>query len=327
MLFRSVVIESRLDKGRGPVVSLLVQQGSLRAGDMVLAGQFYGRVRAMNDEHGKPLKDAGPSIPVEIIGLAGVPDAGDKFMVVPDERRAREVAQHRIEKDRQARMARQQSSKLENIFANLAASEKPGVNIVLKTDVRGSLEALMGALSDLDTDEVKVNIVSSGVGPITESDVNLAMTSKAVVLAFNVRADSTAKKLCEREGIDLRYYSVIYEMIDDVKAAMSGLLAPEKRETILGVAEVREVFRSSKFGDVAGCMVVEGVVYRNRPIRVLRQDVVVFQGALESLRRFKDDVAEVRAGMDCGIAVRGYNDVRAGDKIEVYEVKEIARTL
>jgi translation initiation factor IF-2 len=322
-----VVIESRLDKGRGPVASLLVQQGELRPGDMVLAGQFYGRVRAMNDEHGKPLKVAGPSIPVEILGLAGVPEAGDKVMVVPDERRAREVAQHRIEKDRQARMARQQSSKLENIFANLAASEKPSVNIVLKTDVRGSLEALMGALSDLDTEEVKVNIVSSGVGPITESDVNLAMTSRAVVLAFNVRADSTAKKLCEREGIDLRYYSVIYEMIDDVKAAMSGLLAPERRETILGIADVREVFRSSKFGDVAGCMVVEGVVYRNRPIRVLRQEVVVFQGALESLRRFKDDVAEVRAGMDCGIAVRGYNDVRAGDKIEVYEVKEIARTL
>jgi len=322
-----VVIESRLDKGRGPVASILVQQGELHPGDMVLAGQFYGRVRAMNDEHGRALKVAGPSIPVEVLGLAGVPDAGDKVMVVPDERRAREVAQHRIEKDRQARMARQQSSKLENIFANMGAAEKPTVNIVLKTDVRGSLEALIGALGDLSTDEVKVNIVSSGVGAITESDVNLAMTSRAVMLAFNVRADSAAKKLCEREGIDLRYYSVIYDMIDDVKAAMGGLLAPEKRETILGVAEVREVFRSSKFGDVAGCMVVEGTMYRNRPIRVLRQDVVVFQGALESLRRFKDDVAEVRAGMDCGIAVRGYNDVRAGDKIEVYEVKEVARTL
>lgn len=322
-----VVVESRLDKGRGPVASLLIQQGELHPGDMVLAGQYYGRVRAMNDEHGRPLQVAGPSIPVEILGLAGVPEAGDKMMVVPDERRAREVAQHRIEKDRTSRMARQQSSKLENIFANMGVAEKPTVNIVLKTDVRGSLEALMGAMHDLGTDEVKVNIVSSGVGPITESDVNLAITSRAVVLAFNVRADSTAKKLCEREGIDLRYYSVIYEMIDDVKAAMSGLLAPERRETILGIAEVREVFRSSKFGDVAGCMVVEGMVYRNRPIRVLRQDVVVFQGALESLRRFKDDVAEVRAGMDCGIAVRGYNDVRAGDKIEVYEVKEIARTL
>ncbi|MFZ5723837.1 MAG: translation initiation factor IF-2 [Pseudomonadota bacterium] len=322
-----VVIESRLDKGRGPVASLLVQHGELRAGDLVLAGQHYGRVRAMSDENGQALKAAGPSIPVEILGLAGVPDAGDKFMVVADERKAREVAQHRIEKDRQSRMARQQASKLENVFANMGAAEKPTVNIVLKTDVRGSLEALTGALNDLSTEEVKVTIVSSGVGAITESDVNLAITSRAVILAFNVRADSTAKKLCEREGIDLRYYSVIYEMIDDVKAAMGGLLAPEKRETILGIAEVREVFRSSKFGDVAGCMVVEGSVYRNRPIRVLRQEVVVFQGELESLRRFKDDVGEVRAGMECGIAVRGYNDVKAGDKIEVYEVKEVARSL
>lgn len=322
-----VVIESRLDKGRGPIASILVQQGELHNGDMVLAGQHYGRVRAMTDEHGRSLKAAGPSIPVEILGLAGVPDAGDKVMVVPDERRAREVAQHRIEKDRQSRLARQQSSKLENVFAQLGEAGKPTVNIVLKTDVRGSLEALLGALRDLSTDEVKVNVVSSGVGAITESDVNLAMTSKAVMLGFNVRADSTAKRLCEREGIDLRYYSVIYELIDDVKAAMGGLLAPEKRETILGIAEVREVFRSSKFGDVAGCMVVEGSVFRNRPIRVLRQEVVVFQGELESLRRFKDDVSEVRSGMECGIAVRGYNDVRAGDKIEVFEVKEVARTL
>ncbi|MFP5440271.1 MAG: translation initiation factor IF-2 [Gammaproteobacteria bacterium] len=322
-----VVIESRLDKGRGPIASLLVQQGELHPGDMVLAGQFYGRVRAMSDENGKALKVAGPSIPLEILGLAGVPDAGDKFMVVADERKAREVAQHRIEKDRQARLARQQSSKLENVFANLAANEKPSVNIVLKTDVRGSLEALTGALNELSTDEVKVTIVSSGVGAINESDVNLAMTSGGVILGFNVRADSTAKKVCEREGIDLRYYSVIYQLIDDVKAAMGGLLAPEKRETILGVAEVREVFRSSKFGDVAGCMVVEGTLYRNRPIRVLRNEVVVFQGELESLRRFKDDVSEVRNGMECGIAVRGYNDVRAGDKIEVYEVKEVARSL
>ncbi len=322
-----VVIESRLDKGRGPIASLLIQQGELHPGDMVLAGQHYGRVRAMSDENGRILKLAGPSIPVEILGLAGVPDAGDKFMVVADERKAREVAQHRIEKDRQSRMARQQASKLENVFANMGAAEKPTVNIVLKTDVRGSLEALMGALNDLSTEEVKVTIVSGGVGAINESDVNLAMTSRAVMLGFNVRADSTAKKLCEREGIDLRYYSVIYEMIDDVKSAMGGLLAPEKRETILGIAEVREVFRSSKFGDVAGCMVVEGTLYRNRPIRVLRNEVVVFQGELESLRRFKDDVGEVRNGMECGIAVRGYNDVKAGDKIEVYEVKEVARSL
>jgi translation initiation factor IF-2 len=322
-----VVIESRLDKGRGPVASVLVQQGELRPGDMVLAGVHYGRVRAMIDEQGRTVKSAGPSIPVEILGLAGVPDAGDGFMVVADERRAREVAQFRHERERQSRLARQQSSKLENIFANMGAAEKPTVNIVLKTDVRGSLEALMGALGDLGTEEVRVNVVSGGVGAITESDVNLAMTSRAVMLGFNVRADSTAKKICEREGIDLRYYSVIYELIDDVKAAMSGLLAPEKRETILGIADVREVFHSSKFGYVAGCMVTEGTVYRNRPIRVLRSDVVVFQGELESLRRFKDDVGEVRSGMECGIAVRGYNDVKAGDKIEVYEVKEIARSL
>ncbi len=322
-----VVIESRLDKGRGPIASLLVQQGELRMGDMILAGQHFGRIRAMTDANGQPLKSTGPSIPVEVLGLAGVPDAGDRFMIVSDERRAREVAQQRIEKDRQSRMTRQQASKLENVFANLGSAEQQIINIVLKTDVRGSLEALMGALRDLGNDEVKVHIVSSGVGAINESDVNLAITSKAVVLAFNVRPDGTAKKLCEREGIDLRYYSIIYEMIDDVKAALSGLLAPERRETILGVADVRDVFHSSKFGSVAGCMVVEGGVFRNRPIRVLRQEVVVFQGELESLRRFKDDVAEVRAGTECGIAVRGYNDVRPGDKIEVYEVKEIARTL
>ena len=281
----------------------------------------------MNDENGKPIKAAGPSIPVEVLGLDGAADAGEQFLVVPDERKAREVAESRQDRERDTKLKRQQTSKLENVFATMDTAEQKNVNIVLKADVRGSLEAIMGALNDLSTDEVKVNIVSGGVGAINESDVNLAMTSSGVLLGFNVRADSAAKKLCEREGIDLRYYSIIYEMIDDVKKAMSGLLAPERREEILGVAQVRDVFRSSKFGAVAGCMVIEGTLYRNRPIRVLRDDVVVFEGSLESLRRFKDDVAEVRNGMECGLAVKSYNDVREGDKIEVFEVREIARTL
>ena len=324
---RGVVIESRIEKGRGAVSSVLVQEGELKIGDILLAGGNFGRVRAMNDENGKPIKAAGPSIPVEVLGLDGAADAGEQFLVVPDERKAREVAESRQDRERDTKLKRKQTSKLENVFATMDTAEQKNVNIVLKADVRGSLEAIMGALNDLSTDEVKVNIVSGGVGAINESDVNLAMTSSGVLLGFNVRADSAAKKLCEREGIDLRYYSIIYEMIDDVKKAMSGLLAPERREEILGVAQVRDVFRSSKFGAVAGCMVIEGTLYRNRPIRVLRDDVVVFEGSLESLRRFKDDVAEVRNGMECGLAVKSYNDVREGDKIEVFEVREIARTL
>jgi len=322
-----VVIESRIEKGRGTVASILVQAGQLNIGDMLLAGAHFGRVRAMADENGKPITSAGPSIPVEVLGLDGAPEAGEQVQVVPDEKKAREVAEFRQERDRDLKLKRQQASKLENLFANMGSEETKTVNIVLKTDVRGSLEALTGALHDLGTDEVKVNLVSAGVGAINESDVNLAMTSEGVLLGFNVRADSKAKKLCEQEGLDLRYYSVIYELIDDVKSAMSGLLAPEKREEILGTAQVRDVFRSSKFGAVAGCMVIEGTLYRNRPIRVLRDDVVVFEGELESLRRFKDDVQEVRNGMECGIAVKSYNDVKAGDKIEVFEVKEVARFL
>ncbi len=294
---------------------------------MLLAGAHFGRERAMIDEKGQPIKKAGPSIPLEVLGLNGAPEAGEQIQVVTDERKAREVAEFRQERDRELKLKRQQASKLENLFENMGSAETKTVNIVLKTDVRGSLEALTSALNDLGTDEVKVNLVSSGVGAINESDVNLAMTSEGVLLGFNVRADSKAKKTCEQEGIDLRYYSVIYELIDDVKQAMSGLLAPEKREEILGVAQVRDVFRSSKFGAVAGCMVVEGTLYRNRPIRVLRDDVVVFEGELESLRRFKDDVPEVRNGMECGIAVKSYNDVKEGDKIEVFEVKEVARFL
>lgn len=324
---KGIVIESRVDKGRGVVASLLVQNGVLNQGDMVLAGEHYGRVRAMLDENGKPVKEAGPSIPVEILGLAGAPDAGEEFQVVPDERKAREVAEFRQKKLRHNRLARQQAAKLENIFENMGSGEAASVNIVLKTDVRGSLEALQSALVDLSTNEVKVNIVSSGVGGINESDVNLALTSNAVVIGFNVRADGSARKLCQEEGIELRYYSVIYDIIEDVKNAMSGLLEPELREEIVGVAEVRDVFRSSKFGAVAGCKVVEGTIYRNKPIRVLRDDVVVFQGELESLRRFKDDVNEVNAGIECGIAVKSYNDVKEGDKIEVFNVKKVARTI
>ena len=324
---QGVVIEARIEKGRGAVATVLVQRGTLRTGDLVLAGQHYGRVRAMIDEVGKQTKEAGPSIPVEILGLPEAPNAGDEFMVVDDERKAREVAEFRANKERQVRMERHQGMKLENLFATMGKQEVPSVNIVLKTDVRGSLEALTQALNDLSVADVTVRIVGSGVGAITESDVNLAESTGAVILGFNVRADNAAKLKCQQEEIDLRYYSIIYELIDDVKAAMSGLLAPEHRETILGVAQVRDVFRSSKFGAAAGCMVLEGTVYRNRPIRVLRDEVVVFQGELESLRRFKDDVQEVRHGMECGMAVKGYNDIRAGDKIEIYEVQQIKRTL
>lgn len=324
---KGIVIESRVDKGRGVVASLLVQQGILNQGDMVLAGEHYGRVRAMLDENGRPIEEAGPSIPVEILGLAGAPDAGEEFQVVPDERKAREVAEFRQKKLRHNRLTRQQAAKLENVFENMGAGESAYVNIVLKTDVRGSLEALQTALVDLSTDEVKVNIVSSGVGGINESDVNLALTSSAVIIGFNVRADNAARKLCQEEEIELRYYSVIYDIIEDVKNAMSGLLEPELREEIIGIAEVRDVFRSSKFGAVAGCKVVEGTVYRNKPIRVLRDDVVVYQGELESLRRFKDDVNEVASGIECGIAVKSYNDVKEGDKIEVFDVKKVARTI
>lgn len=324
---RGIVIESRIEKGRGAVSSVLIQEGLLQVGDILLAGGHYGRVRALTDENGKQIKQAGPSIPVEVLGLDGAAEAGEMFLVVPDERKAREVAESRQDRDRQIKLMRQQASKLENVFASMESVEQKQVNIVLKADVRGSLEAIIGAFNGLSTDEVKVNIVAGGVGAINESDVNLVMTSNGVLLGFNVRADASAKKLCEREGIDLRYYSVIYEMIDDVKKAMSGLLPPERREEILGVAQVRDVFRSSKFGAVAGCMVIEGILNRNRPIRVLRDDVVVFEGVLESLRRFKEDVPEVRNGMECGLAVKSYNDVREGDKIEVFEVREIARTL
>lgn len=322
-----LVIESRLDKGRGAVASLLIQSGTLRQGDIVLAGQCSGRVRAMLDENGKPVKEAGPSIPVEILGLDGTPEAGDSFVVVENDKRAREVADFRQVRDREQRIKRQQAAKLDRMFESMESAERRILNVVLKTDVRGSLEALQASLMDIGNDEVNVNIVSAGVGGITETDVNLALTSGAVMFGFNVRADSSARKLAESEGVDLRYYSVIYDVIDDVTAALTGMLSPEMREDIVGVAEVRDVFRSPKFGDIAGCMVVEGTVYRSKRIRVLRADVVIYEGELESLRRFKDDAAEVKNGMECGIGVKNYKDVRPGDKIEVYEVREIARSL
>ncbi|GHC33999.1 translation initiation factor IF-2 [Kushneria pakistanensis] len=324
---KGVVVESRLDRGRGPVATVLVQNGTLKKGDVVLAGLHYGRVRALVNELGKQVDEAGPSMPVEILGLGGTPEAGDDFMVVADEKKAREVANFRQGKYREVRLARQQKAKLENMFSQMGQDETATVNIVLKADVQGSLEAIRGALEELSTDEVKVAVVSSGVGGITETDTNLAVASSAIIVGFNVRADASSREIVEREGLDLRYYSVIYQLIDEVKLAMSGMLAPEWREDIVGVAEVRDVFRAPKIGAIAGCMVIEGNVHRNKRIRVLRENVVIYEGELESLRRFKDDVSEVRNGMECGIGVRNYNDVQVGDKIEVFDQIEVQRSL
>lgn len=322
-----VVIESFLDKGRGPVASVLVREGTLHKGDIVLCGFEYGRVRAMRDELGREVTEAGPSIPVEILGLSGVPAAGDEATVVRDEKKAREVALYRQGKFREVKLARQQKSKLENMFANMTEGEVHEVNIVLKADVQGSVEAISDSLLKLSTEEVKVKIVGSGVGGITETDATLAAASNAILVGFNVRADASARRVIEAEGLDLRYYSVIYNLIDEVKAAMSGMLSPELKQQIIGLAEVRDVFKSPKFGAVAGCMVTEGVVKRHNPIRVLRDNVVIYEGELESLRRFKDDVNEVRNGMECGIGVKNYNDVRTGDMIEVFEIIEIKRSI
>ncbi|EHH2447854.1 translation initiation factor IF-2 [Vibrio vulnificus] len=322
-----VVVESRLDKGRGPVATVLVQSGTLRKGDIVLCGQEYGRVRAMRDEIGNEVNEAGPSIPVEILGLSGVPAAGDEATVVRDERKAREVANYRAGKFREVKLARQQKSKLENMFSNMAAGDVAELNIVLKADVQGSVEAIADSLTKLSTEEVKVNIVGSGVGGITETDAVLAEASNAIILGFNVRADASARRAIEAASIDLRYYSIIYQLIDEVKQAMSGMLAPEFKQEIIGLAEVRDVFKSPKLGAIAGCMVTEGLIKRNAPIRVLRDNVVIYEGELESLRRFKDDVAEVKNGYECGIGVKNYNDVRVGDQIEVFETIEIKRTI
>ena len=321
------VIESFLDKGRGPVATVLVREGTLNKGDIVLCGFEYGRVRAMRNELGQEVLEAGPSIPVEILGLSGVPAAGDEVTVVRDEKKAREVALYRQGKFREVKLARQQKSKLENMFANMTEGEVHEVNIVLKADVQGSVEAISDSLLKLSTDEVKVKIIGSGVGGITETDATLAAASNAILVGFNVRADASARKIIESESLDLRYYSVIYHLIDEVKAAMSGMLSPELKQQIIGLAEVRDVFKSPKFGAIAGCMVTEGTIKRHNPIRVLRDNVVIYEGELESLRRFKDDVNEVRNGMECGIGVKNYNDVRVGDMIEVFEIIEIQRSI
>ena len=323
-----IVVESSLDKGRGPVATILVQNGVLKKGDLLLTGTEYGRVRAMFDETGKQVAEAGPSIPVQVLGLSSVPNAGDDVVVVADERKARELAELRMEKSRDQRLAQQQQARLEDVFSSVRDGQTPTVNIVLKSDVQGSAEALSDALTRLTADEreVKVKVVSSGVGGINESDVNLAVASNAIIIGFNVRADASSKQLIEDNNIELKYYSVIYNAIDDVKAAASGMMAPELREEIIGLATVKEVFRSRKLGDIAGSIVTEGVVRRSSPIRVLRDNVVVFEGELESLRRFKDDVNEVRAGTECGIGVKNY-DVKAGDQIEVFERVEVARSL
>ena len=322
-----VVIESRLDKGRGPVATVLVQNGTLKNSDIILVGHEFGRIRAMIDENGKQIKAAGPSIPVEILGLNGTPDAGDEFIVVDSEKKAREVAEFRLHRYRETQIAKQQAAKTESLFATMGKDNKKILNIVLKADVRGSLEAIMTALQGIGNDEVAVNIVGFGVGGISETDVQLAETSAATVIGFNVRADKSAKMLIETAGLQLRYYSIIYNLIDDVKAVLGGMLSPELREEIVGVAEVRDVFNSPKYGAIAGSMVIEGTVYRNKPIRVLRDNVVIYEGELESLRRFKEEAAEVRNGMECGIGVKNYTDVRVGDKIEVYNRTEVSRTL
>jgi translation initiation factor IF-2 len=322
-----IVIESRLDRGRGAVATILVQRGTLENGQMVLCGHEYGRVRAMFNENGKAIKTAGPCEPVEILGLSSTPNAGDEFLVVQNERIAKELAKHREDRKRFTRHAAQQASKLDEVFSKMTSGELASVNLVLKTDVQGSLEALRSSLIDLSNDEVEVKVVYGGVGGINEGDVNLALASGAILMGFNVRADATSRRMIEERGVDLHYYSIIYEAIDEVKKSISGMLAPEIKEQIVGLAQVREVFKSPKLGAIAGCMVIDGFVKRNLPIRVLRENVVIYEGQLESLRRFKDDIAEVKMGMECGIGVKNYNDVRAGDQIEVFERIEVKREL
>ncbi|AFJ43064.1 translation initiation factor IF-2 [Francisella orientalis] len=327
-LAEGVVIESRLEKGRGPVATVLVQNGSLKQGDNILCGTEYGRVRAMHDDLGKQIKSAGPATPVEILGLSGVPAAGDDMVVIENEKKAKELAAQRSQRQKEAKIAQEQSLKLSNMFSNMGKEgEQQTLKIILKGDVQGSVEAIRESLLKLSTDEVKVDIIASGIGAIASSDVTLAVASTAVIIGFNVRADSAAKKLAEGDGVELRYYNIIYDLIDDVKKAMTGLLSPDMKEQIIGIAEVREVYRSSKFGSIAGCMVIEGTVKRTNPIRILRNNVVIYEGTLESLKRFKDDASEVKKGMECGIGVKNYNDVREGDQIEVFEVIEVAKEL
>jgi translation initiation factor IF-2 len=324
---KGVVIEARLDKGRGPVATLLVQSGTLKRGDVVLTGAVYGRVRAMLDENGKPVQAAGPSIPVEIQGLSEVPSAGEEMTVLTDERKAREIALFRQGKFRDVKFAKQHAAKLENAFGQMAEGEKKVLTLVIKADVQGSQEALVHALTRLATDEVKVTVVHAGVGGITESDVNLAMASRAVIIGFNTRADATARKLIESSGIQVRYYNIIYEAVDEIKAALSGMLAPERKESVIGMVEVRQVFRISKIGTVAGCYVLDGLVKRGAQVRVLRDNVVVHTGEIDSLKRFKDDVREVKAGFECGMSLKSFSDLKEGDQFEVFEVMEVARSL
>ena len=324
---KGIVLEARLDKGRGPVATVLVQSGTLKRGDIVLAGAVFGRVRAMLDENGKAVDRAGPSIPVEIQGMSDVPAAGSDVLVLGDERKAREIALFRQGKFRDVKLALQQSSKSENLFEQVGEAGKKTLSIIIKSDVQGSYEAMAHALPKISTEEVKVNIVHCGVGGITESDVNLALASKAVIIGFNTRADAMARKLAESAGVDIRYYNIIYEALDDVKAALSGMLTPEKKESVLGMVEVRQVFKISKVGTVAGCMVLDGLARRSAKVRVLRDNVVIHDGELDSLKRFKDDAREVKAGFDCGLSVKNFADVKVGDQLEVYEVVEVARSL
>ncbi len=324
---KGLVIEAQLDKGRGPVATVLVQSGTLKAGDVVLAGQTFGRVRAMLDENGKPIKSAGPSIPVEIQGLTEVPQAGDEFMVMADERRAREIATYRAGRFRNTKLAKMQAAKLENVFSDINAGEVKLVPIIIKADVQGSQEALGQSLLKLSTDEVKVQLVYSAVGGISESDINLAIASKALVIGFNVRADAGARKLAENNGVDINYYSIIYDAVDELKLAMSGMLTPDKREEVIGTAEIRQVFKVSKIGSIAGCMVTSGFVRRTARLRLLRNNAVIYTGELESLKRFKDDAKEVKEGFECGLNIKGYNDINEGDQLEFFEIREVARTL
>ncbi|MGA1178293.1 MAG: translation initiation factor IF-2, partial [Burkholderiaceae bacterium] len=323
---KGLVIEARIDKGRGPVATVLVQSGTLRKGDVLLAGSAFGRVRAMLDEAGRPIDEAGPSIPAEILGLTEVPQAGDEMMALGDERKAREIALFRQGKFRDVRLARQQAAKLENMFENMVDQAKV-LPLIVKADVQGSQEALSASLQKLSTDEVRVQVVHAAVGAITESDINLATASKGVIIGFNVRADQTSKKLAEANGVELRYYNIIYDAVDDVKNAMQGMLAPEKKEVALGLVEIRQVFKVSRLGNIAGCMVLEGLIRRNARIRLLRENVVIWEGELDSLKRFKDDAKEVKEGFECGLTLKGYDDIHEGDQLEVFEIQEIARTL
>ncbi len=324
---KGIVIEARLDKGRGPVATVLVQSGTLRRGDVVLAGSSFGRIRAMLDENGGAVSEAGPSIPVEIQGLSDVPGAGEDFMALADERKAREIALFRQGKFRDVKLAKKQAAKLENLFENMGEGGVRLLPLLIKADVQGSQEALIHALGGLSTEEVKVNVVHAAVGAITESDVNLALASKAVIIGFNTRADATARKAAEASGVDVRYYNIIYEAVDEIKAALSGMLAPEKKEAILGLVDVRQVFKISKVGAVAGCYVLEGLVRRSASVRVLRDNVVIHTGEIDSLKRFKDDVREVKSGFECGMSLKNFNDLKVGDQFEIYEVQEVARTL